>query len=245
MANDKVFLPQVFAWLPSHSLLVFDLGYFAFPFFDHLTDVGSGFVTRLRAKTSYRVEKVLLDGPHVRDLIVHLGNYRAWPSTHPVRLVEVQVDGRWRRYLTNVLDPQVLSGVDVIELYGYRWHIETAFLLVKRLLDLAYLWVGSLNGIQLQVWATWLFYAILIDLCDDVAEVLQLPLSDISVEMVYRGLYHYVHAATQGYTGTPQAFLANEAESLDIVKRKRRRKRPSAVAQVRLALREDNPDGPT
>jgi hypothetical protein len=47
--------------------------------------------------------------------------------------------------------------------------IETAFLLIKRLLDLAYLWVGGLNGIRLQVRATFVFYAILIDLCDDVA----------------------------------------------------------------------------
>jgi len=73
--------------------------------------------------------------------------------------------------------------------YSYRWLIETAFLLVKRLLDLAYLWVGSLNSVQLQVWATFLSYAILIDLCDELAEQLHLPLDRISVEMVYRSLY--------------------------------------------------------
>ena len=58
--------------------------------------------------------------------------------------------------------------------YDARWGLETSFLLVKRLLDLAYLWVGSRNGVELQVYATFLFYALLLDLCDDVAEQLQL-----------------------------------------------------------------------
>ena len=41
----------------------------------------------------------------------------------------------------------------------------------KRLLGLAYFWVGSENGVQLQVWATWLLYAVLVDMTDAVAEV--------------------------------------------------------------------------
>ena len=122
----------------------------------------------MREKTSYRVLHTLVQRPHVRDHIVQLGLYRSNPCTHPVRLIEVYVNGAWRRYLTNVLDPQHLSMVDVVALYDYRGSIETTFLQVKRLLDLAYLWVGGLNGIQLQVWATFLFHAILIDRCDDV-----------------------------------------------------------------------------
>jgi hypothetical protein len=234
--NDKALIPMLLDWLRPDSLLVFDLGYFAFAFFDHLTASKCWFVTRLREKTSYTVERVLLNRPQVRDRIVHLGKYRANPSTHPVRLIEVYLGGTWRCYLTNVLDPQRLSVVEVVELYHYRWQIETAFLLVKRLLDLAYLWVGSLNGVQLQVWATFLFYAVLIDLCDEVAEVLQLPLEAISVEMVYRGLYHYVQAVADGYAGTAAAYLAQEATGLGVVKRERARASPPIAAQVRRAL---------
>jgi hypothetical protein len=245
LTNDKALLPQVLAWLPRQSLVVFDLGYFAFTLFDALTDAESWFVTRLRNKTAYTVEQVLEMRPHVRDQIIRLGQYRSNPCLHLVRLVEVHVNGEWRRYLTNVLDPEQLTVVDVVELYGCRWHIETAFLLVKRLLGLAYLWVGSLNGVQLQVWATWLFYAVLIDLCDDVAEELQRPLGDISVEMVLRGLYHYVQAMARGYTGSAPAYLAREAQLLGIIKRKRLPKGPSVVAQVRLALREPVLNVPT
>jgi DDE family transposase len=234
--NDKALLPQLLAWLGANTLLVFDLGYFAFTFFDDLTTQLCFFVTRLREKTSYRVLRTLVDQPQVRDQIVHLGRYRANPSVHPVRLIEVWVNGAWRRYLTNVLDPQQLSVVEVVALYDYRWSIETSFLLIKRLLDLAYLWVGGLNGIRLQVWATFLFYAILIDLCDDVAELLQLPLDAISVEMVYRGLYFYVQAVSQGYAGSAAAYLAQQAKGLGIIKRHRPAGGPSVTEQIRRAL---------
>ena len=37
---------------------------------------------------------------------------------------------------------------------------------------------------------TWLFYAVLVDLGDAVADELSLPFDEISLEMIYRGLYH-------------------------------------------------------
>ncbi len=237
--NDKALLPDVLGWLPVNSLVVMDLGYFAFAFFDTLTATGRWFVTRLRAKTSFTVERVLQEHPHVRDRLVQLGRYRSNPSEHPVRLIEVEVGGLWHRYLTNVLDPQRLSVVEVVAVYEQRWQIETAFLLVKRLLGLSYLWVGSLNGVQLQVWATWLYYAILIDLCEDVAEQLQVPTQRISVEMVSRSLYFYAQATSQGYRGRAAAYFADPANrDLGILKRIRR-KRLTLAAQVDQLLRTD------
>jgi hypothetical protein len=239
--KEPVQVPKLLAWLPPGSLAVFDLGYFAFPFFDQLTASGRYFVTRLRAKTSFRTEQVLLDRPHVRDRIVHLGLYRSNPSTHSVRLVEIYLGGTWHQYLTNVLDPQRLSVAEVAAVYAARWKIETTFLLVKRLLGLSYLWVGSVNGVQLQVWASFLFYAILIDLCDEVAEALQVPLEAVSVEMVFRGLYHYVQAVAQGYAGNAAAYFAREAKGLGILKRSRAPARPPLEEQIRLALLADTP----
>jgi hypothetical protein len=237
LSNDKSLVPDFLVWLPHNSLAVFDLGYFAFPFFDQLTEAGSWFVTRLRAQTSFTVTQVLLEGGLVRDRIVQLGRYRSHRSQHPVRLIEIQLHGVWHRYLTNVLDPQRLSIVEVVALYEARWQIESAFLLVKRLLGLSYLWVGSLNGVQLQLWATWLYYAILVDLCDDVAELLGLPLERISVEMVSRSLYFYVGALTQGYTGSAAAYFAEPANrDLGIVKRLRPQ-RVSLADQARALLR--------
>ena len=88
---------------------------------------------------------------------------------------------------------------------------------------LAYLWTGSVNGVALQVWASWLLYAVLVDLSDAVAEQLHLPLQSISFEMVYRGLYHFTQAHRKGQADDPVAYLAAPEQSdLGIVKRRRK-----------------------
>lgn len=68
--------------------------------------------------------------------------------------MEVEHQDHWYRYLTNVLDPGVLSGPDVATLHRSRWRIEDAFNAVKRLRGLAYLFGGSQNAVPLQVWMT-------------------------------------------------------------------------------------------
>jgi hypothetical protein len=220
-ANDKRFLDRLKACLPAGVLLVLDRGFYAFPFFDWLTETERGFVTRARSLTALTVERVLLDTPTLRDRVARLGKYRSNPCRHPVRLVEVQVGGKWRAYLTNALDPRVLPAADVVDLYGRRWRIEEAFLLTKRLLGLSYLWSGAFNAIALQVWATWLLYAVLVDLTDAVAQELDQPLDALSVEMAYRGLYHFTVAFQQGAATDPVAYLASQP-SLGVVKRRRK-----------------------
>lgn len=221
-ANEKSFLNDlVKPLLATGTLLLFDRGFYAFPFFDWLTEHGVSFVTRARSLAAFRIERVLVETPLVRDRIIAFGVYRSNPCEYPVRLVEVCVGGLWHSYLTNVLDRDLLSTGDVVELYGRRWRIEESFLIVKRLLGLAYLWTGSFNGVAMQVWATWLLYAVLIDLSDAVAEELGLPLDQISVEMVYRSLYHFAGAYQRGEARDPVAYLAAQTD-LGIVKRRRK-----------------------
>jgi hypothetical protein len=220
-ANEKGFLDRLRAALPAGTLLVLDRGFYAFPFFDWLTEHGSFFLTRARALTAFTVQQVLLETPTARDRIVRLGQYRSNPCAHPVRLIEVRVGAGWHGYLTNVLDPARLSAADAADLYARRWRIEEAFLLVKRLLGLAYLWTGAVNGIALQAWATWLLYAVLVDLSDAVAEELNVPLDRLSLEMVYRGLYFFCGAYQRGEATDPVAYLAAQPD-LGIVKRRRK-----------------------
>ena len=110
----------------------------------------------------------------------------------------------------------------MVALYWQRWRIEEAYKTVKRLLGLAYLWVGAENGVRLQLWATWLLYAVLVDLTDDVADTLGVPFADLSVEMVYRSLYFCTMAAHRGESNAPVAFLAAHAKSFGLLKRKRK-----------------------
>jgi hypothetical protein len=85
------------------------------------------------------------------------------------------------------------------------------------------LWTGSLNGIQLQIWGTWIFYALLVDLGDAVADQLSLPIDSISLEMIYRGLYHFYVAHQKGKATDPsEYFCAQENRDLGIVKSQRK-----------------------
>jgi hypothetical protein len=72
----------------------------------------------------------------------------------------------------------------------------------------------------MQVWATWLLYAVLVDLTDAVAEELDQPLDALSVERVYRGLDHFTGAFQRGEAIDPVADLATQSD-LGIVKRRR------------------------
>jgi hypothetical protein len=221
-ANDKRFSPEVLATLPVGGLLVFDLGFFSFLWFDDFTDQQKFFVTRMREKTAYRTVRVLSESPYYRDAIIQVGQYRSNPCKYPLRLVSVLWQGSWYRYLTNVLGPQTLSARQVCELYRRRWRIEDAFALTKRLLDLAYVWTGSTNAVQLQIYATLIFYAVLVTVCQQVAQALGEPLERISVEMVFRAFYHYSRAVQRGESDHLVSFLAEHATLLGIVKRQRK-----------------------
>jgi Transposase DDE domain len=224
-ANDKRFVAEILAALPVGGLLVFDLGFFSFLWFDDFTASDRFFVTRMREKTAYRTVQELSSSPHYRDELIQVGQYRSNPCTYPLRMVAVWWQGTWYRYLTNVLDPHVLSARQVCELYRRRWRIEDAFALTKRLLDLAYLWTGSTNAVQLQIYATLLFYAVLVTLCQQVAQALGEPLERISVEMVFRAFYHYSRTVQHGGSDDLVSFLAEHAKLLGIVKRWRKQHR--------------------
>jgi IS4 transposase len=124
-----------------------------------------------------------------------------------VRLVEVLYRGKWYRYLSNELDAQRLPAEMLAGLYRQRWHIEDAFWTVKSLLGLSYFFCGADNAMQVQVWATWILYAVL---TDAVAEALARPFTYISMEMTYQALYYYVHAAQENEAQDLIAFLVAE-----------------------------------
>lgn len=224
-ANDKTWSQELLERLPMGGLLVFDLGFFSFVWFDAFTESQKWFVTRLRQKSAYKVTRVLSQGNFYRDELIELGQYRSNPCNHPLRLVSVLWGKTWYTYLTNVLEPTRLSPQQVCDLYRRRWQIEDAFLLTKRLLGLSYLWVCGSNGVKIQLYSTWIFYMLLIDLCAQVAVALRQPLESISVEMVFRSFYHFSRARQQGRATDLVTFLVTYAKSFSLVKAKSKRQR--------------------
>lgn len=230
--NDTVVWNQLLALSSPGTLLIFDRGFYDFGQFAALVERKAAWLTRLKQNASYRVLETFTRTVDLKDQLICLGHGRRNTPTYTVRLVEVRHGKTWYRYITSVLSPQTLPPYVIADLYSRRWHIETAFCLVKRLLGLAYLWTGSFNGVKLQLWATWLFYLVLLDLADAVADELSLPTEQISIEMLFRGLYHFTVAAHQGKATDPLSyFTAPENKDLGIVKRL-----PKAKQSQRLNL---------
>lgn len=223
-AHDQRFWDRVIATVEAGALLIFDLGFLNYAHYDDLTRRGIHFITRAAENMAFQVERVVQATGEAHDLLVWVGSGETSRCTELLRLVEIKHGHTWYRYLTNVVDPVVLPAPYVLALYWQRWRIEDAFAIVKRLLGLAYFWSGSSNGIQVQVWATWLVYAVLVDLTDAVAAVLEQPYQALSLAMVYRGLYHFTQAVQRGVSDEPVAYLAANAQWLGIVKRKRKQR---------------------
>ena len=230
-ASDTKLESNILDLVTAKTLLLLDRGFYHFNFWLQLIEQEVDFVTRLKKGASIKVEQVFTDSYALKDRLIRLGSGTRKTPFITLRLIEIRSKSAWHSYLTSVLDPTVLPPYVVADLYRRRWRIEDAFNTVKRLLGLSYLWTGSINGIQLQIWGTWLFYAVLVDLGDAVADELSLPFDHISLEMIYRGLYHFSVAHQKGIATDPvKYFAARENQDLGIVKQQRKPKVKLIVA---------------
>jgi hypothetical protein len=234
--HDQRFWPQVLAALPKGALVIFDLGYTNFTLFAQMTLAHVRFITRAKSNLVYSVKQVLHRSAAVHDSLVWIGKD---DNRQTVRLIEVLYKGKWYRYLTNELDATRLPTEYVVALYWQRWRIEDAYAIVKRLLGLAYFYCGAQNAVEMQLWATWILYAVLVDLTDAVAEAINKPFAAISMEMVYRSLYYFTPVYQRGEATDIVAFLAAEAALYGIVKRRYQTKNTLRELSRLTAL--DNP----
>jgi hypothetical protein len=218
-AHESNFVPNLLELVSPRTLLLLDRGFWNYSLFEQLIELDSDFITRLKTNAQYKSVSILTQSSTHKDTLIRLGTGYQGNPILDLRLIELRHGRNWYRYLTSVLDPNVLPPFVVGDLYSRRWRIEESFLLLKRLLGLSYLWTGSINGIKLQMWATWLLYAVLIDLSDEIADELTLPINSISIEMVFRGIYHFTQALNQGLASDLIAYLtAPENRDLGIVK---------------------------
>ncbi|WP_373541127.1 IS4 family transposase [Chamaesiphon sp.] len=232
-ASDMKFESDILKLVKPQTLILLDRGFCHYQFWQQLIEKNVHLITRLNNKASLTVERVFTNSYSIRDRTVKMGAGNKTTPCITMRLVEIRVGKTWYSYatfsgeaspeklayLTSVLDPLILPPYVVADLYGRRWRIEEAFNTVKRLLGLSYIWTGSLNGIKLQLWGTWLFYAVLVDLGDAVASEVSLPFDRISLEMIYRGLYHFYVAHHKGLATDPvKYFAAPKNRDLGVVK---------------------------
>jgi hypothetical protein len=220
--HDTRFWSRLHGAIPAGALLIIDRGFTDFAQWAALSARGVTWLTRAKSNLKYEVAQVLVHTANLQDRVVWVGQ---GATRQQVRLIEIQARGTVYRYLTNALDPQALPTAQAPALYAQRWRVEDAFAIAKRLLGLAYFYGGAQNAVEMQLWATWILYAVLVDLTDAVAEALARPFDEISMEMVYRSLYFVVGAMERDPTTDPVRYLAEEARDLGIIKRARKPKR--------------------
>jgi hypothetical protein len=234
--NEKVAARGLVAVLPVGCLLLFDLGYFAFAWFDDLTDADRWWVSRLRDKTSYEVVHVHYQDGDTLDALVWLGAHRADRAKHAVRLVQFRRGTVTHRYVTNVRDPHLLPLDEIARLYARRWDIEMAINLVKTELGLHLLWSAKEAVILAQVWAVLAIAQVLQGLRVLTAAVAEVPVFDVSMPLLVRYLPQYARRGQD-----PIAAFVADGPRLGFIRPSRR----TAIAAPRIpttALRPP-PDG--
>ena len=85
--------------------------------------------------------------------------------------------------------------------------------------------MGGNNGVEILLYANWIFYVVLNDLCSSVAVELSLPKSRLSVEMVFRGLYHFSRTVLRGKATDVVTYFAHNYQMLGLIKQVRKRHR--------------------
>jgi len=197
--NEKVAARSMLEGVTDGSLVLIDLGYFGFELFDWLTQSKIWWVTRMRSGTTYEVihcfyeQKDERGDTQVFDGLVWLGAYRADRAGHAVRLVQFRVGSTQYRYITNVLDPQLLPILDIARLYARRWDIELAFKLVKRHLGLHMLWAAKSVVVQQQVWAVLIISQILQGFRMEIAGRAEVEPYEVSMELLVRYMPQYAY----------------------------------------------------
>jgi len=180
--------------LPWHSLLLFDLGYFSFPFFDYLTERGYFWISRYREKTNYRLLHVYYRHHEILDALVWLGCEQGVRSGYAVRLVRFGSGTQLYLYFTNVLDPLQLPMADIARLYARRWDIELAFLTIKDLFGLQQWWSSQRPLILQQIAVVLILAQLLQALRLHIAAQADCDPFDVSLPLLVDHLPHLLRA---------------------------------------------------
>jgi hypothetical protein len=193
--NEKLLARSLLEAAPRGSLILADLGYFGFAWFDYLTDSGYYWVSRLREKTSYSITHAFFAQADSFDGIIWLGAHRADRAAHAVRLVRFRVGNSTHSYITNVLDPKLLPIAHIAALYARRWDFEMAVNLVKRYLGLHLLWSAKPVVILQQVWAVLTISQILMALRLEIATRAGVDPFEVSLALLVEYMPQFAYTA--------------------------------------------------
>src|SRR6266567_972795 len=188
--NEKHLVEELFGGIQKGTLILADLGFFSFAFFDWIGDLECWWISRVREKVTYEVVHVYVQQENAFDALVWLGAYRSDQAKHLVRLIEFDHAGLRYRYLTNVLDPAQMSMLEAARLYARRWDIEMAFKALKMELGIRIWWSSHQILVVQQLWCAIILAQVLHALHLRVADEAGVDLFEVSIQVLAKLLAH-------------------------------------------------------
>lgn len=148
--------------IPEGTLLLGDRGFASVVLFSELEERHLYGVLRLTKTLSFtRVgpasPRRKYDGGVLEDEFIDLGSGQT-TTPQTVRLIRYRSGSFSIKLLTNVLDPEKLSGDTIVRLYRARWTIERMYFDLKSVLGLQDFYAANPNAVAMQVYAAAMVY---------------------------------------------------------------------------------------
>lgn len=152
--GELVSAREVLATLSENSLLLGDRLYGTPKFLSEVQESGLYGVFRSQGWANVEIEESLGridygDG-ELEDLAVTFGTGAQFPA----RLIRLSIGDKTCEFVTNVLDPELLSATEIADLYRDRWQVERMFYDLKEVLNLHRFYCGNANAVAMQLYAS-------------------------------------------------------------------------------------------
>jgi len=207
---------QVLASIPKNSLLVDDR-YYAKPVIWQAVAQRDLFMVSRYNKTVKKrrvevLEEVRTAELCVDDWLVDMGGRQHGTSSVRLRWVHLWNGDFEITLITNVLDPKVLTPLQLMALYRRRWSVERMYLALKEVLELNQLYNCSPAAVGQQVYATAILYNTLRVSQGKIAALAKIAPEELSVDKLFVTLIdHYVKATYMAF-GAEDMFERIKAE---------------------------------
>lgn len=135
------------------TILIMDLGYVDYRWYERLTQQSVFFVTRLRHDAHYKVveERIIpRNRSIVSDQIIRLGSHW-YRQKSLLRRIEVRVP-EWDRLLVLLTNHLDFGATTIADIYRERWQIEVFFRFLKQNLRIKSFVGTSSNALKIQIW---------------------------------------------------------------------------------------------
>lgn len=180
---------QLIEQVPDESLTVFDRAYFCASFLLDWQAAGHGRHWLMRARNPLRYEVVQALGPH--DWLIRLPVSQQARAQRPdlpawwqARLIECQIAGQRRRFITSLLDARRFAPRQLAAHYVQRWEIELGFREIKQSLlrKAPVLRSKQPELIEQELWGLFIAYDLIRREMAQVAAQLKLPPQRLSFQ---------------------------------------------------------------